>query len=79
MQPVWAIERSFEGHIDYAQIVKIFGRPVDGEKRYSPAECIGCERKVVTGYPDPQRIGTSHIERANLTMRMGDAAFYAPH
>ena len=31
---VTAIERAFEGHIDYAQIVKIFGSPVDGEKRY---------------------------------------------
>ena len=70
-----AIERSFEGHIDYAQIVKVFGSPVDGEKRYSPAECIGCERKVVTGYPNPKHISTSYIERANLTMRMGMRRF----
>jgi IS1 family transposase len=70
-----AIERSFEGHIDYAQIVKIFGSPVDGEKRYSPAECIGCEKKVVTGYPDPKHISTSYIERANLTLRMGIRRF----
>jgi IS1 family transposase len=70
-----AIERSFEGHVDYAQIVKIFGSPVDGEKRYSPAECIGCERKVVTGYPDPKHISTSFIERANLTLRMGIRRF----
>jgi IS1 family transposase len=70
-----AIERAFEGHIDYAQIVKVFGSPVDGEKRYSPAECIACERKVVTGYPDPQHITTSYIERANLTMRMGMRRF----
>jgi hypothetical protein len=48
---------------------------VDGEKRYSPAECIACERKVVTGYPDPQHITTSYIERANLTMRMGMRRF----
>ncbi len=70
-----AIERSFEGHIDYVQIVKIFGSPVDGEKRYSPAECIGCEKKVVTGYPDPKHISTSYIERANLTLRMGIRRF----
>jgi len=72
---VTAIERAFEGHIDYAQIIKVFGSPVDGEKRYSPAECIGCERKVVSGYPDPKHISTSYIERANLTMRMGMRRF----
>jgi IS1 family transposase len=70
-----AIERSFEGHIDYAQIVKVFGSPIDGEKRYSPAECIGCERKVVTGYPDPKHISTSYIERQNLSLRMGNRRF----
>lgn len=70
-----AIERSFEGHVDYAQIVKIFGSPTDGEKRYSPAECIGCERKVVTGYPDPKHISTSYIERQNLSLRMGNRRF----
>ena len=70
-----AIERSFEGHIDYAQIVKIFGSPVDGEKRYSPATCIGCERKVVTGYPDPKHMSTSYIERQNLSLRMGNRRF----
>jgi hypothetical protein len=30
---------------------------------------------VVTGYPDPQHISTSYIERANLTMRMGMRRF----
>ena len=36
---------------------------------------IGCERKVVTGYPDPKHISTSYIERANLTMRLGMRRF----
>ena len=70
-----AIERSFHGHIDYGQIVKVFSAPQEGEKRYSPADCIGCERKVVSGYPDPEHISTSFIERANLTMRMGMRRF----
>ena len=70
-----AIERSFEGHIDYGQIVKIYGSTSDGEKMYSPAECIGCERRAVVGYPDPKHISTSYVERQNLSLRMGNRRF----
>jgi hypothetical protein len=44
-------------------------------KRYSPAECIGCEKEVVFGNPDPNFISTSYIERQNLTMRMSMRRF----
>ena len=30
---------------------------------YSPAKCIGCEIKAVTGDPDPEHISTSYIRR----------------
>jgi hypothetical protein len=67
-----AVERAFQGEVDYAQIVKIFGNvSTEGQRRYSPAECIECERKAVMGYPDPAHVSTSYIECANLTMRMG--------
>jgi len=46
-----AVERAFHGEVDYAQLVKIYGDSSEGQKRYSPAECVGCERKAVTGYP----------------------------
>src|SRR5580658_3529568 len=65
-----AVEKAFHGQVDYAQLVKLYGNDAEGEKRYSPAECIGCERKVIDGYPDPKHISTSYIERQNLTMRM---------
>src|ERR1700704_2715638 len=38
--------------------------------RYSPAECIGAEKRRVEGSPDPKHISTSFAERQNLTMRM---------
>jgi IS1 family transposase len=70
-----AVERAFRGEVDYAQLVKIYGDSSEGQKRYSPAECLGCERKVVVGYPDSEHISTSYIERANLTMPMGMRRF----
>lgn len=66
-----ATEDAFGGEVDYAQLVKIYGASGEAEHRYSPAECIGCEKHAVTGNPDPKRISTSYVERANLSMRMG--------
>ena len=70
-----AVEHAFRGDVDYAQLVKIYGETSEGQKRYSPAECVGCERHAVVGYPDTEHISTSFIERANLTMRMGMRRF----
>jgi IS1 family transposase len=65
-----AVEGAFGADIDYAQLVKIYGSPPEGEKRYSPAECIGIKKTPIEGNPDPKHISTSFVERQNLTMRM---------
>lgn len=67
-----AVEDAFGGDVDYAQLVKIYGAAPEGsEVRYSPADCIGCEKHAISGNPRPERISTSYVERANLSMRMG--------
>jgi 3-methyladenine DNA glycosylase/8-oxoguanine DNA glycosylase len=64
------VEDAFGADIDYAQLVKIYGNDPEAEKRYSPAECVGCEKKVIMGTPDPEHISTSYVERQNLSVRM---------
>jgi IS1 family transposase len=65
-----AVEKAFRGQVDYAMLQKIYNDTAEGQKRYSPAECIGCETRVIDGDPDPAHISTSYVERQNLTMRM---------
>jgi IS1 family transposase len=70
-----AVESAFGGSIDYAMLIKLYGTPAEGEVRYSPAVCTGTRTEVITGKPDAQYIGTSFVERQNLTMRMGMRRF----
>lgn len=71
-----AIDNSFGNNIDYAQLIKIYGGPgKDEQRKYSPADCTGIEKKVIKGSPDRSLISTSYVERQNLTMRMGMRRF----
>ena len=65
-----AVEGAFGGNIDYAMLIKLYGSSEDQEKRYSPAECVGTRKEVITGAPLERHISTSYVERQNLTMRM---------
>jgi len=46
-----AVEDVFGADIDYATLTKIYGVDPDGEKRYSPPVCLGCEVKTVQVRP----------------------------
>lgn len=70
-----AVEGAFGNDIDYAMLVKIYGPSGEGEKRYSPAECIGAVKHRIEGEPDPRHVSTSFAERSNLNVRMHTRRF----
>ena len=64
-----AVESAFGTDIDYSMLVKLYGADPEGERRHSPAQCIGAIPTVITGRPDPEHISTSYVERQNWTVR----------
>ena len=71
-----AIEGVFGAEVEYAMLNKIYGHETwEGQRRYSPAECIGADKRVVAGNQDSSRVSISHVERQNLTMRMSMRRF----
>lgn len=73
-----AVEGAFDGDIDYAMLIKLYGDPAGTkghERKYSPAECTGIRKEPILGQPIKEMVSTSHVERQNLSMRMGMRRF----
>ena len=66
-----AVEGAFGGDVDYAILHEVYGNSPESMKgKYSPAECVGTEKRRIEGDPDLKHVSTSYVERSNLTMRM---------
>ena len=70
-----AMENTLSDRVDFAQLIKVYRATPEGERRYSPAEVVSTQTVIGIGNPDPRRVCTSHIERQNLSMRMGIRRF----
>lgn len=61
------IDRVFGLDVDYAVCIKSYDTEWAGRGRYAPPRVSSVDKEIIFG--DPDRIGTSHVERANLTVR----------
>jgi IS1 family transposase len=67
----WAVGCAFrKTGVDYARLVKLYGTDSEGRE-----VCTGTRKEAVIGNPDMDKVSTSYIERANLTLRMHNRRF----
>jgi hypothetical protein len=60
-----AAKLALRDDIDLRDLQKTYGGTIDEsgpQVRYSPATCLGCEKKVKIGDPEPEHISTSFAE-----------------
>lgn len=69
---IQAVEEHFGADVDFAQLVKNYAPArTDGPDWFRPSHrVVSATPTPISGDPDFSRISTSHIERANLTLRM---------
>lgn len=73
---VEAVEQSFGGNVDFAQLIKLFQNQVEtGRERYTPGGLAAITKKIICGDMDEDLISTSYVERLNLSCRMEQRRF----
>lgn len=71
-----AVDTHFGSSVDYAQVVKSYEAEYpDGSARYSPPRVVAVDKTPIYGKPDLKQATTSHVERLNLSIRMGSRRF----
>jgi IS1 family transposase len=68
------VRRHMLERLDFATMQKIYSLPsydarIDAARRYSPPQCTGVKIRIQAGSPRADRINTSFVERANLSVR----------
>lgn len=69
------IENYMGGTVDYAMLIKKYGKEEAPERAYSPAKCLGTRKEQIDGNPDMSLVSTSYAERQNLNIRMQNRRF----
>jgi len=70
-----AVADTFGSRIDFAQMIKYYGGKPDDSGEGRTGKYGGSEKRIIIGKPDLKKVTTAHIERQNLTMRMGIRRF----
>jgi transposase-like protein/IS1 family transposase len=65
-----AVEEYFGADVDFAQLLKLYGtNNGEGPEWYNPSKVTATIPITISGDPKIERISTSHVERANLSVR----------
>lgn len=73
-----AVRKAFGDDIDFAVLNKSYDGSipqVEAKRRYSPTVYVGTTAEIACGWLELRDVSTSHVERANLSMRMGMRRF----